>query len=85
MSETKPMTDEELEACRARDLDSEKTGSVQGFLNDRRALLAEVDRLRRLDKLAREWLAVYSNDFDSPPGFAYECRMRYRTAVEGGK
>ncbi len=51
-----PMTDEELEAIRER-TDPDIGGDCIPY-HDRDRLLAEVDRLRALDKLAREYFEL---------------------------
>jgi hypothetical protein len=78
------LSDEEWEAMRNRMLPGEGIpGTAQ---HDRRILLGEIERLRRLDALAREWLKL---DFGFQGGRDLDARIAareaYRKAVEEDK
>ncbi len=85
------LADEELEAIREHDLAEGKLCS-SGTAWHRRQLLAEVDRLRKLDGLAREWLAAAdratgksSASFEQMERLMFDCMdaaEAYRKAVE---
>ncbi len=79
------LTDAEIEAIRKRD----EKYSYDHVLTDRHILLDEVDRLRNLDRLAREWLKAWSNWFvcDHDVDHSYRrvqhtAREAYRKALE---
>lgn len=84
------LSDAELEAIRQRDrswpidLDHE-----QHSVKDRRALLAEDDRLREGEKLAREWLAAFKEMQDRKDEIAraqeFQAMEVFRTWCEAQK
>lgn len=86
------LTNEELEAIRAQidfwDNPPEDPNSIAVM----KALIAEVDRLSRLDALAREWLKAEDAWLNSDMGTIADietskasgaARVAYRRAVEG--